>query len=284
MTGEIMNTTTKTAIIPEIWSARFFEVLKSKLPFIDLVAKDYENEITDLGDTVNISTIPEFDEATELAEGAAGSTEAVTLTSQALIINKRTYKDYIVTKKAQLQSLPFMDALRDLAVYSIQKRMQTLIINSTSPSTSSPDHVISYDSGTTLGLADLLEIKELLDTADVPDDAGVRNAVFGPAQLNDLFNVGNFTSKDYLGSGDGSPSTSGKIESDVLGFVPRWTTAITDNTSYYFHSSYMNIALQQGLNIEVFNLGSEGVRAARVNLDILWGLKQTASDRVATLA
>lgn len=182
-----ITTTVSAAIVPEVWSARFYQVLRASLPFITSVNMDYEGEIRSLGNTVNISTIADFDEANVLAEGAAGDTEVPSFSKQQLVINKRIYKDFAVTDESQLQSLPYMDSLREKAVYSINKKMQQLIIDAISPSTSSPDHVISYDSGTTLGLADILEAKELLDAANVPME--MRSGVMGSAQWNDLFNI-----------------------------------------------------------------------------------------------
>ena len=42
------------AIVPEIWSARFFEVLLASLPFNASISRDYEGDISDLGDIANI--------------------------------------------------------------------------------------------------------------------------------------------------------------------------------------------------------------------------------------
>ncbi len=151
MSDQIMTAATETAaIVPEVWSAKFYSTLRDRLPFIDCVSNDWEGAIANIGDTVNISQVPDFDQASLLSEGAKGDSEAVTVTSQALVINKRAYKDVIVTKKSQLQSLPFMDKLRDGMIYSIMKKMQADIISAISPSSSSPDHVISYATGTTL--------------------------------------------------------------------------------------------------------------------------------------
>jgi hypothetical protein len=187
MAVNLHTTSTNSAIVPEIWSQRLYDVLRVSLPFLDSITTNYQEEISDLGDILNISTISDFDEADTLAEGAAGQTEVASVSGQQLTINKRVYKDYAVTKRAQLQSLPFMDALREKAVFAINKKMQQIIIDTISPSTATPDHVISYDSGSTLTLADALEAKELMDTANVPVDD--RIVTLGAAQWNDIFNI-----------------------------------------------------------------------------------------------
>lgn len=267
-----------SVLVPEVWSRRYYDVLLADLPFNSLISRDYEGEIQDLGDTVKISTFPEFSDATVLAEDAANDADAITVTQQSLVINSRVVKDFIVTNQAQLQSLPAMDKLRELAVYSINKKIQALIIAAISPSTSSPDHTIAFDSGTTLGLADILECKELLDTQDVP--MSERHMVMGAAQANDIFNITGFTSSDFILGG--SPLTTGEVGQALLGFMPHMTTEV-GNVVYFFHRSFMAIAAQQGLQIKQYDLGLQGKRAARINIDTLLGIKQLDNKRVVQL-
>jgi hypothetical protein len=217
--------------------------------------------------------------AAELAEDASGTADAVTITGQQLVINHRTYKDYLVTKNAQIQSLPFMDQLRDKAIFAIQKRMQALIIAAIVPSAAAPDMQIAYTAGTTLALADILAAKELLDTANVPEDN--RFCVLGSAQINDLLNISGFVSRDFIPAG--SPLTSGQIQTPVCGFMPKMTNVV-GNTSYWFHPSFMTMAVQDQLNIGTFDQRATGLRGTRVTIDILWGLKQLDNKRVVSIA
>jgi len=267
-----------SVLVPQQWSQKWYEVLLAELPFNSLVSRDYEGEIKQLGDTVRISTIPEFDEAIELAEDAKADASAVTATQQSLVINKRIVKDFIVTSKAQMQSIPFVDKLRDMAIYAIQKKMQAIIISLTVPSASAPDHQISYDSGTTLALADILEAKELKDAQNVP--LSNRHSVLGSAQLNDVYNITGFISSDFLVSG--APLSSGELP-PLVGYMPHFTTVV-GNTSYWFHSSYFTMATQQELAIGEYDLGVDGVRGKRVNVDVLAGFLQLDNKRVVTIS
>jgi hypothetical protein len=268
-----------SAIVPEIWSQRYYDVLLADLPFNSLIAKDWEGEISDLGDTVNIASFPQFNEGTELAEADANDAEAITVSSQQLVINKRVVKDFIVTKKAIAQSLPHMDKLRELAVYSILKKIQSTIIAAIVPNAAAPDHSIAYAVGTTLALADLLAGKELLDAQDVP--ASDRHMVVGSAQVNDIFNITGFTSSDFLLAG--APLQTGEIPTSLLGFMPHFTT-LAGNVTYLFHKSFMTMAAQQGMDVKEYDLGVDGKRATRVNLDTLYGLKQLDDLRVVTIS
>lgn len=277
---KVMTTGTEVAVlVPSIWSKQFYDVLLADLPFNSIISKDWEGEIQSIGDTVKISSIPEFAEADDLAEDAKGDADSVTVTQQNLVINKRTFKDAIITNKAMLQSVPFVEKLKDLMIYSINKKIQSLIIAATIPSASAPDHTIAYASGTTLALADILSAKELLDTQNVP--MVDRHGVTGAAQWNDIFNITGFTSSDFLLSG--APLQTGQVPSGLVGFAPHFTSVV-GNTSYWFHSSYMTMASQQGMNTKEYDLGGEGKRASRINCDVLWGLKQLDNKRVVTIS
>ncbi len=280
MADQLERTSSEVSVlVPQIWSARYYDVLLAELPFNAVVSKDWEGEIQALGDTVKISSIPEFDEAIELAEDARSDADAVTATQQSLVINTRMVKDFIVTNKAQMQSIPFVDKLRELAVYAINKKIQAKIISLIVPNAAAPDHSIAYDAGTTLALADMLEAKELLDNQDVP--MSDRHFVVGSAQLNDIFNITGFTSSDFLVSG--APLASGQLPPSLLGFAPHFTSLV-GNTSYWFHSSFFTMASQKGLNINEYDLGVDGKRASRINCDVMMGFKQLDGLRVVTIS
>ena len=268
-----------SAIVPEVWSARTYEVLKNRLIFRGSINEDYTGDISDLGDTVNIHSIPEFAEANELAEGARNDADSVTVSNQQLVINKRVVKDFILTKKAMVQSIDKMDKLREHAAFSIMKKMDSTIISTISASTSAPDHDIAFDSVTTLALADILEAKELLDTANVAIEG--RQMRCGSAQFNDIFNITGYTSSDFVPAG--SPLSSGMIGFPLAGFEMDWSNQL-GNVAYLFHPSFLTLAVQEQMQTAVYDLGVDGKRATRVNCDLLYGLKQLDSSRVVKLS
>lgn len=266
-------------LIPEIWSANFYPALVAKLPFIGSVDMSYQGEIASLGDTVNVQQFPEFGSAVDLAEDQANDAQGITVTQTQLVINKQIVQDFIVTRKALLQSLPAVESLNEMAMYSVMKKIQQLIIDNISPNAAAPDHSIAYDSGSTLALADILEAKELLDSQNV---SGVsRVGIVGAAQKNDLFNITGFTSKDFVPAG--SPLSEGDITLPVLGFEIKETTVVS-NTSYWFHPSFLTMAIQEQPSVQVYDLGADGKRATRVNLTSLLGIKQMDDLRVVSIA
>jgi hypothetical protein len=265
------------AINPELWSESFYPTLLEKFPFNSSISRDYEGEISSLGQTIHIPNVPQFDEAQLILEDEKVDADSVTVGTTPLVINKQIAKDYILTKKALKQSIDAQMALKDMALHSLMKKMQKIIVAEIVPS-AAPDHTIPYDSGTTLALADILEAKELLDNSDV-EEAG-RRMILGAAQNNDLFNITGFVSRDFIPAG--SPLTSGAIQTPVLGFEVLWTSEV-GNVAYLFHPLCLQMAVQQAPETEVFNLGGEGKRAQRVNMDVLFGVKQVSDLRVVTI-
>lgn len=274
----ITKATEASVLVPQQWSEKYFEVLLAELPFNSLISRDYEGEIQAVGDTVKISTIPEFDDAEVLPEGERSDADAITATQQSLVINQQVVKDFIVTNRAVLQSIPFVEKLKMMAVYAINKKIQALIISLIVPSVS-PDQTIAYTSGTTLALADILNAKELLDAQSVP--LANRHAVMGSAQLNDIFNITGFTSSDFVASN--APLLNGQIPSQLVGFAPHFTTLV-GNTSTWFHDSFMTIAAQEGMTTKEYDQGAQGLRSSRINNDTLFGIKQLDEKRVVTIS
>ncbi len=280
MSDQVMTAGTELdAIRPEVWSAAWYPTLLEALPMNDSVARTYEGEIRKLGDKVNITSFPQFSEAEVILENQKVDADGITAANTQLTVDKMIVKDFIVTDLAQIQSLDASNALRDLAFFSIMKKMQSILLALVVPSSSSPDHSIAYDSGTTLALADILEAKELLDNADVPDD-GTRNMLLGAAQWNDIFNITGLTSRDFVSSGG---MESGSLPARVLGFNPKMTTE-AGSTSYFFHPIFLQMAVQRDLQVKVYDQGGQGYRSARVNSTMLMGAVQVSSLRVVTIA
>jgi hypothetical protein len=280
MANQVMTTGAQaSAIIPAIWSKRSYDVLLTQLPWESCISKDYEGEIAALGNTVKIHTVPEFSAATEDVEGTANDADAVTVTNQDLVINKRIVKDFILTSNVLLQSLPLMDKLRELAIFAIMKKIQANLIVATVPSAAAPDHQIAYTTALTLALVDILAAKELMDLQEVPFMS--RYMVMGAAALNDIFNFVGFVSSDYITSG--APLQTGELPPALLGFTPKFANAAGAST-YLFHSSYMTMATQHGMSVKEYDLGVQGTRGTRVNVDLVYGQKQLDAKRVVQIS
>lgn len=267
------------AIRPEIWSAAWYPTLLEALPFNGSIARTYEGDIRALGDKVNITSFPQFDDAEVILEGQKVDADSIVASGTQLTIDKMIVKDFIVTDLAQIQTLDASNALRDLAFFSIMKKMQSILIALIVPSPAAPDHTLAYTVGTTLALVDILSAKELLDTANVPDD-GTRDMILGAAQWNDIFNITGLTSRDFV---DGRALQDGSLPARVLGFNPKLTTE-AGNVAYFFHPIFMQMAIQRDLQVRVYDQGGQGLRQARVNSTLLMGAVQVSNVRVVTIS
>lgn len=264
-----------SAVVPEIWSASWYPTLLERLPWASSVGKDYEKDIQALGDTVNITIFPQFPEARDLPEGQKNDAQKITLGNSQLLINKQTVQDFIVTARSERQGMDVQQKLMDLAFFSIMKKMQKNIIANVAPSTSAPDHVIPYQSGTTMALADWIEVKGLLDDQNVPEQG--RKSILDSPQLNNLFNISGFMSRDFVPSS--TMMQTGVIQTPVLGFEVLWTT-VADGISTFFSPEFIQIAVQENPVPKIYDLGGDGQRAKRVNMTVLYGIKQVDSLRV----
>jgi hypothetical protein len=282
MSDQIMKTSVEMdAVTPEVWSAAWFPALLENLVWADSAARDYQGDIANLGDTVHVTQWPQFGDAIDMQEGDTNDAQGVTASGIPLVVNHMVAQDFIITKKALKQSLDAQEKLRQHAFFSIMKKIDQIIFADVSPSASAPDHIIPYDSGSTLALADFLEAKELLDTALVPD-VGQRKAVLGIAQYNDLFNIAGFTSRDFVPNANAL--SQGAITTPVLGFQIAFTSLVA-NTCSFFDPIFMQLAVQLNPVPEVFNLGGvNGQRAYRTNMEVLFGNKQMENVRVVQIA
>ena len=271
MPGEYLGTGDETAaIVPEVWSTRFFDTLVAELPFNSSVDRSYAGKIASMGDTVHVSEIPEFpDIEQELAEGSINNATSLAVKTHPIVVNKRIALDYKISKKSQLQSIPFMAEVREKAVYGILKRLQRIIIDTINPGLTG----ITI-SNNKISIANLAAVKTALDNQNVAQ--GGRLLVMEPITYNSLLEIAGFTSSDFVPAG--SPTAMGMFNNPLFGFGLRMTTELS--TNYAFHPSFLSVITQGGLNIMVYDSGVSGERAHRVNVDLLMGIRQMDNKRV----
>lgn len=277
MSDELMKSKVELdAINPELWSSLWYPTLLENLVWMDSIAMDYNGEMQQRGDRVHITSFPQFGDAVDLAEGSRVDAAALTPSGQELIVNHEIAQDFIVTQKALIQTLEAQDKLREHAMFSILKKIDQILFADVAPSASSPDHIVSYASSTTLALSDILDAQEALNTALVPD-YGQRVAVLGVAQNSDLFNIAGFVSRDFVPNANAL--SSGAITTPVMGFKVKFTTMVS-NTSTFFDPIFMQLAVQRTAVPQVYDQGVIGLRSFRTNLTVLFGNKQASSVRV----
>jgi len=281
MADQIHDTTEFQYVIPELWSPKLYDVLLANLVVAGTVNRDYEGEIRNMGDTVHIISVPEA-AAADVDQIAGVDAPLASPTSQDLVIDKWKASDHIIGDMARWQAnLDYRNSYRDAQGYALAKAIEQSVIDAILPSAATPDHQITYSAGTTLALADMLAIKELLDGADVPPDN--RFIACSPAQYNDLLALTQVTSNDYIPAG--SPASSGSINIPAFGFKVLMSTLLPANVCYAYHASFLSLAIQKSPRVKEADMFPEkGKRAIRIGTDVLYGLKQLDDERVVKIS
>lgn len=265
-----------SAIVPEVWSSMFQTEFNDSIVFPSIVRRDYEGEIANQGDTVHIPSIADV-EASELLDGGRNDAITITATVDDLVVDLIAAVDYKVSTLADLQSIPFVNELRARGSSAILRKIQDKMISRVAPSTSAPDHVIAYDSSTTLADADLLEAFDLEATANWAR-SNDKYLVTGELQYNDLTSISKFYDKTLSGV---AGVEQGKMLAPIYGHNVSSSTAC-GTTTYMFEGSFMQAAIG-GLNVKVTDLAVLGERGYRLNMDVIYGIKQVHNDRVITI-
>lgn len=265
-----------SAIVPEVWSSMFQTEFNDSIVFPSIVRRDYEGEIANQGDTVHIPSIADV-EASELLDGGRNDAITITATVDDLVVDLIAAVDYKVSTLADLQSIPFVNELRARGSSAILRKIQDKMISRVAPSTSAPDHVIAYDSSTTLADADLLEAFDLEATANWAR-SNDKYLVTGELQYNDLTSISKFYDKTLSGV---AGVEQGKMLAPIYGHNVSSSTAC-GTTTYLFEGSFMQAAIG-GLNVKVTDLAVLGERGYRLNMDVIYGIKQVHNDRVITI-
>lgn len=117
-----------------------------------------------------------------------------------------------------------------------------------SASASAPDHIVAYaNSGTddTLGSADVLNAKLLLDTQKVPQDG--RYLAVDPVGYSQLLAVSDFVRYDAIAANQLTEGVRPGVVGKIFGFEVFMSNAITAKQQIAFHKSALAYGVQQGI-------------------------------------
>jgi hypothetical protein len=136
-------------------------------------------------------------------------------------------------------------------------------------SLTAPDHVIPYANTTSLGGADLLSAKLLLDLQKVPQDS--RYLAVDPTGYSQLLAVSDFVRVDAINANQISEGIRPGVVGKIYGFEVFMSTAITANQHIAFHKSALAYGVQQG--VTYLNDNDLPNLAMRHSFDQIYGIK-----------
>lgn len=115
---------------PEVWSARLLNALDTALVYgsPQVINRDYEGEISGMGDTVNINSIGDVTIADYTKNADISQPETLTDAQQKLVIDQGKYFNFAVDDVDKAQTKPkVMDEAMRRAGYGLQKKSDLYI-------------------------------------------------------------------------------------------------------------------------------------------------------------
>lgn len=165
--------------IPSIWSARLLQNLNEAHVFASLANRDYEGDISQVGDTVKINAIGRVSIGSYTKNTNISAAENLTDAQTTLVIDKADYFNFQIDDidKAQQKPKVMDEAMRE-AAYGLAKAVDTEFAKMHT-STPTANKIGADGSSAKLGLVMtagsalydyLVDLKVVLDENNAPDD------------------------------------------------------------------------------------------------------------------
>jgi hypothetical protein len=118
-------------------------------------------------------------------------------------------------------------------------------------STSAPDHIVAYANSAganTMGAADILNAKLLLDIQKVPQDG--RYLAVDPVAYSELLAVSDFVRVDAINANQMTEGIRPGVVGRIYGFEVFMSNAVTEDQNIAFHRSALAYGVQQGITYQ----------------------------------
>jgi hypothetical protein len=118
-------------------------------------------------------------------------------------------------------------------------------------SATAPDHIRAYAnamSGNTMGAADVLLAKQLLDLQKVPQDG--RYLAVDPIAYSELLAISDFVRYDAIAANQLNEGLRPGVVGRIYGFEVFMSQAVTEDQNIAFHRSALAYGVQQGVTYE----------------------------------
>jgi len=262
-------------LVPEVWSAKGIQHVKSYLPCIEVVDVDWRVMLAK-GDVLHIPvfttlTASVVDPTVTAAINSSNVQTTFTTTAETLTIDKWYEVPIQVDDSTKKQtSVPrLLEGRLDSAMYAIEKVMDTDVNGLFS--TLNGSSVYGSD-GQTFNDDILIALMEILDEADVQREN--RSLVGDPSVLADCYKIDKFMSFDYTSRPLGAQGNGGYRGTINQYNLPVYitnnlTAATTGSYGVLIHREAIGLAIQDPMDVEY-----DRVPAAASDLiycRMLWG-------------
>lgn len=247
-TGNI-TTTTAANFIPEIWSAQVKRAVEANLTMAPLVVRDFEGDITQMGDTVHVVDISNLSTGDKSASTDVDY-ETITEGKTDILIDTHKYAAFKLEDIVAAQSsINLMTEYTNKVGYALAKQIDTSLLALYVALSQSVGA-----SGTDVSEANFLTAIQYLDNADAPETD--RSAVFHANQKSAFLAVDQFVRYDSTGiGGQQNPIIKGQF-GELYGVKIFFSTNVTQTGSptgdhnLVFHKEAFTLALQKDIRIQ----------------------------------
>ena len=254
--------------VPEIWSQLIIDAAQKELVAWDATDHSWQKDLK-LGDTVNIG-ITNHVTATEVVVGTKASSLNIATGTKLQLVMDQWYEspidvDYMTLKQSQID---WGAQCRKEAEYSIRVKVDSTVCALFSSLNVSAG--VKGADGEELTDDLLLEIKELLDEADVPMDND-RFLIMDPSALSDMLKYDKFVAQQYVAIGAVNNGQIGRTP--IYGCAVRVTNNLTAATTGAYAVMMHRKAIASALQIESPWLKEfEELHQRRYQHEALWGV------------
>ncbi len=264
-----MTTTTAAAFIPEIWSQKVLTAVEDNLVMAGLVRRDFEGEVSQFGDVVNVPTLSNLTVGTKAADTDV-TYSAVTESSTPISINRHKYVAFVVEDIVRVQSnVDLIGAYTQRAGYALAKQIDSDLLAlyaGLSQTVDAPGVDETWEDV-------ILEAIQKLDEAGAPEHD--RSLVVRPGLKSNLLKLERFVTSNSLL--EPSPVRTGQI-GELYGcrvYVTNQVPVTTSPTTYHnllLQRDAFALAIQVTPRVQAEN--SVDALGTKVVVDVVYGVAE----------
>ena len=275
----IQGRTEWSDFIGEAWSILMYPELLPNLPKAGSFLRQYEGEIRNMHDTVNVLTLNSATGEELTDDTAVFNPEAISTVKQQIIVDRRWAASFEISDASETQSIHTEAQLRDALVKGVAKKIEAYVLSLMVPSAAAPDHDIAPAAASDLAVADLAEMARLFDVQNVPEDN--RYLFLSPNYYSDLITKSALQSSDFQPS---SPVVTGKLHPQLYGFNVVKDRSLTGDLGYATHTSAISMILQQSLRVKSSDMHAAKYFARVLSADLLGAGKLLDDKRIIKIS
>lgn len=260
--------------VQKYWSSLFVKELRENLLLAELVSKDYEGAIGTQGDQVRVSMLQKATGQLRTVGVDADTFDSEAMTWQKVDVkaDKRAVAAYDVTELAEIQSQLGAPAgqseMRNSLMFAVAKQINDYLWSLVSPSTASPDHLITGKS--TLAASDIVDVRTLAAKAKWMQD-GKWYGLLNPDYYGNLLTAQTLTSSDYV---NGEPAVvGGQIVNKRFGFGLLEDNSRISAKGLFFHPDFLIHVMQKSAQFKISDLHPLGKFGYKISVDVIFGSK-----------